>query len=499
MSLTDLVTGNGTGASAAVATRELASGGRLATRLAIAMAEASVRHCQWKGAWKVERWSAGDGDIDLLVDRTARFRFETVLAGLGFRAAVADPRFALPGVTSWLALDREADRLIHVHAYQQLYIGQPWSTHLRLPIERAVLESAMPGAWFSIPAVEFELILLVLHGTLRHGASDLARNGDAEWLPALRSRVERLGGEADPYVVADILAEHLPELGSACFDRCQAALGPECGPWRRLAVRRELTWRLRAYARRPGALALVARAGRALPSIAGKRALPHGRKRLATGGAVIALAGTDGAGKSTCARDLHQWLGAELHVRHAHLGLPPRSIGSLLAGSALRASRHIDAWRRRSTPSPLTAYLELLRCLATARDRRALYRRVWRFASDGGLAICERYPVPEEYGLVGPSAAQGIATAARGRVASLLRRRESVHYARMRAPDVLVVLRVSPAMAVHRKLDEPPAYVHDRACRVANVVWRPGALLVDADRPLADVRCEVRRQVWEAL
>ncbi|HEX7120770.1 MAG TPA: hypothetical protein VF178_00280 [Gemmatimonadaceae bacterium] len=498
MSLTDFVTGNGTGAAATGAT-ELASGGRLPTRLAIAMAEASVRHCQWKGAWKFERWSEGEGDIDLLVDRTARSRFEAVLTSLGFRMASADPRFALPGVSSWLALDGDTDRLIHVHVYHQLYVGQPWSTHLRLPIERAVLESAMPGAWFSMPAVEFELVMLVLHGTLRHGVSDLTRDGDAEWLPALRSRVEHLGGEADPYVVADILSEHLPELGAACFDRCQAALGQECSPWRRLAVRRELTWRLRAYARRPSALALVARAGRALPSIAGKRALPHGRKRLATGGAVIALAGTDGAGKSTCARDLHQWLGAELRVRHAHLGLPPRGIGSLLAGGVLRGARRIDAWRGRSTPSPLTAYCELLRAFATARDRRALYRRVWRFASDGGIAICERYPVPEEHALVGPSSAQGVATAARGRVASLLRRREAAHYARMREPDVLVVLRVSPAIAVGRKLDEPPAYVHDRACRVANVVWRSMAVMVDADRPLAEVGRDVRRRVWEAL
>jgi len=28
--------------------------------------------CQWKGNWKKKRWMSGEGDIDLLVDRTTR-------------------------------------------------------------------------------------------------------------------------------------------------------------------------------------------------------------------------------------------------------------------------------------------------------------------------------------------------------------------------------------------------------------------------------------------
>lgn len=499
MSLTQAVHGNGTGVAAVLASRELAAGTSLAARLAAALVEAPVRHCQWKGAWKAERWSAGDGDIDLLVDRTARSRFESILAALGFRAAAADPAHAMPGVTSWFALDPAADRLIHVHAYSQLYVGRPWSTHYRLPIERAVLDLATPGAWFSVPAVEFELVLLVLHGTLRHGAGDVLRPGDAEWLSALRMQVERLGGETDPYVVADLVAEHLPQIGLACFDRCRAALTAS-DRWHRLVARRELSWRLRAFARRPGGGAWRRAFETRLPSFAGKRALPRGRKRLMTGGAVIALAGTDGAGKSTCAQDLLHWLSAALRVRHAHLGRPPRRLGTLLAGAALQTTRWFDQRRGRTTPSTLTAHLELLRRVGLAADRYALHRRVWRFAADGGLAICERYPLPEEHALVGPSALQGVATRVRGRVAALLRRREAAYYARLAPPDLVVVLRVSPTTAVRRKTDEPPAYVLGRANGSMAIDWSGcDAVVIDAERPLPEVVTDVRRVVWEAL
>lgn len=500
MSLTSPVLVNDVAPPTVAAAREPPPEARLAARLPIALAESSVHYCQWKGAWKHDRWSVGEGDIDLLVDRADRARFDHTLAQLGFRAVQADPSFALPGVTSWLAPDRESERMLHVHAHFQLYVGRPWSTHFRLPIERAVLRTAATGAWFDVPAVEFELLLLVLHGTLRYSAREIASGGDAKWLGALREQMERLGGDADPYVLVDLMAEHLPEVDPACFDRCRAALGPESGPWRRLAVRQELAWRLRAYARRPARGAWTHRVRHALASIAGKRALPQGKKRLMTGGAVIALAGTDGAGKSTCARALTTWLGTELRVLHAHLGRPARGALTLLAGGALRVSRWIDARRRLTMPSVLTTHLELVRCLGTARDRYALHERVWRFAGDGGLAICERYPLAEEHVLVGPSAVQGIATAATGWLAARLRRREARYYARLAAPDLVIVLRVTPAIAVRRKVDEPAAYVHERAHRVARIDWQQrGARIIDADQPLADVVRDVRRCVWEAL
>lgn len=504
MSLTGSVVGNGTSPAAAIHLHGSPSAGPLAARLAAALARASVSCCQWKGAWKRSQWSAGDGDIDLLVDRASRAAFERVMSDTGFRPVVPDPAFAIPGAVSWLAPDPDGDRMLHVHAHYQLFVGRAWSTVLHLPLERATLQSAMRGHWFDVPAPEYELLLLVLQSTLRYRLSGLFRRGDPAWLVSLQPHLQHLEGEADFFELAAIIEQFLPQLSPICFGRCRAALHAGASPLRRLAARRELLWQLRLHRRRAPVSVMPRRAWHGLRSVfsrvTGKRASPHGLKRLATGGAVIALAGPDGAGKSTCATALHRWLGSELRACHAHLGRPPRGRATLLVGGALKASRRLDRARGLTKPSALSAHLELARCVCTARDRYRLYRRVTRFATDGGIAVCERYPVPEEHVLVGPSWVQDRAMAASGRLAARLRRIEAGYYDRIAMPDLIVILRVDPATAVRRKPDEPEPYVRARARSVQNTDWtRRGGHLVDAERPLRDVMRTIREYIWEAL
>jgi thymidylate kinase len=500
MSLTGSAVGNGTGPSAAIHSHGSPPGGCLAARLATGLTAASVQYCQWKGSWKRSRWSVGQGDIDLLVDRASRARFDDVMARLGFRAALLDPTFAIPGAVSYLAPDPDSDRMIHVHAYYKLVVGRSGSTLLHLPLEHATLQSAARGAWFDVPKPEYELLLLTLQSTLRHEARALLRRGEPRWLAAIQPHLRCLEDEVDRYELAAIVEQFLPELSPGCFHRCRAALREGAGPLRRLLARTELLWQLRLHVHRASAAVLARRVWRRLTSVAGKRASPRGRKRLATGGAVIALAGPDGAGKSTCARSLREWLGAELHTCHAHLGRPPRSLTTLVVGGMSHASHRFDRLRGARRPSTLSAHLQLMRFVCKARDRYRLYRHITRFASAGGIAVCERYPVPEEHVLVGPSWVQDRAMAASGRLATRLRRIEASYYDRIAVPDLLIILRVNPATAVRRKPDEPEPYVRERARLVADIDWsRQRAQVVDAERPLRDVERIIRDHVWEAL
>jgi thymidylate kinase len=197
---------------------------------------------------------------------------------------------------------------------------------------------------------------------------------------------------------------------------------------------------------------------------------------------------------------LLDWLGAELRTCHAHLGRPPRNLTTLVVGGVFHASLRLDKLLGAGQPSRRSTHLELLRFVCKARDRYRLYRRVTRFADDGGIAVCERYPVAEEHVLVGPSWVQDRAMAASGRLASWLRRIESSYYDRIAAPDLLIILRVNPATAVRRKPDEPEPYVRERARLVADIDWsRQRAQVVDAERPLRDVVRVIREHVWEAL
>jgi len=207
--------------------------------------------------------------------------------------------------------------------------------------------------------------------------------------------------------------------------------------------------------------------------------------------------GGDGAGKSTCAQALAVWLSSEFPTMRAHLGRPPRSLLTLWVGGALKIERAL--YRRLHRPEPMGSTFELLRHVCTARDRYRLYRRVCQFAAAGGVAICERYPIPQNWSLAGPCIPEMVGTDPAG-IARLLRDLEVSYYEIMAPPDALFVLRLHPDIAVLRKTDEPPDYVRARGQVVWNTDWTgTGALLVDVSRPFPEVLSELKSRLWSVL
>ncbi|MEO8089579.1 MAG: hypothetical protein ABI703_04710, partial [Gemmatimonadales bacterium] len=297
--------------------------------------------------------------------------------------------------------------------------------------------------------------------------------------------------------LATILGRYLPSVDLPLFDRCVRSLRGECGLLERLWVKHELHRRLSAQARRPPVLALMKAAiEKALPD--GIRGLlVDARMRLVGGGAIIALIGGDGAGKSTCAAALGGWLAYDFPTMHAHLGRPPRSALTLAVGGTLKAEAVVNRLLRRQPRCP--SNVELLRHVCTARDRHRLYHRVQRFAARGGVAICERYPVPECFSLAGPDIPQ-LQPAKAGRLGELLRVAEASNYERMLPPDALLVLRLEPELAVLRKPGEPADYVRTRARLIWDIDWADtNAQVVDAGRTLPEVLTDLRTRVWAAL
>jgi thymidylate kinase len=472
----------------------------LVLQLAAALDAGGVPYCQWTGRLKSARWAAGVGDVDLLVDRTAAGAFAAVLDSLGFKLALEQPHRRSPGVLSYLGNDPWLGRLIHVHAHFRLIIGDAPHARFRLPIERAVLDSAVQRRCFRTPAPELELALFVLSSTLHHRERAALRRGPPQWLRTAARELPLLEEEADPAEALGALSRILPDIDAVCFDRCLAALRHDASPWQRLAARYALERRLSVYTVR----SLPGRTMDAASATVGRAGLSFGRtdngKRLASGGLVLALCGADGSGMTTCARALHAWLSPELSTRTAHLGQPPRSLLTRAVGLLHRLFRWIDQKRSRTFPSAATLHTELLGYLCLARDRFHIQRSMRLAASAGAIAICERYPLAANNALMGPSSAQGVAISLDTRLARLLRRREESYYAHIAPPDLILVLRVDPETAVDRKPTEPSAVVRARASLLWNADWSgPDTVVVDAVQPVPDVMAELRSHVWSTL
>src|SRR5437667_368106 len=225
--------------------------GSLVERLGEALGGERVAYLQWKGNWKRSRWMSGEGDIDLLVHRSAEPRYSAVLWSLGFRRADPPPASAIAGIESYFGLDPATGRLIHVHTHYRLVVGGIWRTVYRLPIEEPLLASAIPGAVFPVAAPEYELIAFAARMVQRYNALDTVLRRQPRWLKGIQAELDSLIAKANRGKMAEILEAYLPTFDLPFIDLCLASLRPRYSRWRRLLVRRELHRRLLPHARRP--------------------------------------------------------------------------------------------------------------------------------------------------------------------------------------------------------------------------------------------------------
>lgn len=462
----------------------------LPQRLALALEQAGVRYCQWKGFWR----PLGDSDADLLVHREDRARFRNVAESLGFKPVLPSGERQLPGVESFLGHEPRMPRPLHIHVHYQLVLGDYWRSVYRIPIEDALLASAVPGTVFPVPSPVYQFLVYLLRMMLRLRGWPFSR---PRWLGGIQGQLDYFDGRCNRDELAAVLAQQLPTVDLALVDRCLEALRGETDPLEAALVRLKLYRRLKAHVRRPSLVALItATIEKILPPVA-RPMLFDGRMRPAAGGLVLALAGGDGAGKSTCAHQLRHWLSGHLPTLHAHLGRPPRSLLTLLVGAALKAEAWANRLVKREPPAGST--VELLRHLCTARDRYRLYQKARRFAASGGVAVCERYPIHEDRILVGPCIPEAMGDRP-GRLALLLAREEERYYQAILPPDLICVLRLEPELAVKRKPEEPADYVRRRARVVWETKWsRPSVRVIDASRSLAEVVVDLKNVLWSAL
>jgi thymidylate kinase len=483
----------------------------LVNKLRDALRAQHVNYCQWKGHWKRHRWATGEGDIDLLVSRAHVQRLTSALSQLGFKQALPPSGMRIPGVWSYYGFDYDAERFVHVHVHYQLVLGRAWETTYHLPIEEPFLDSAADGSFFRIPAPEFELIVLVLRTMLGCSLRDFILRHRKASFRVSQEELAYLERRVDRGKVYEVLKRHLACIDAALFERCVRSLRPDCAKWKRLAVGHQLRRCLKAHARRPQLTATVRRLGQRLLNMAtgGRAFLQPSRMRFATGGAIIAITGGDGAGKSTCVEKVCSWLTEEFDVIPVHLGKPPRSLTTLVVGAPRKVARWLrgllsskptlDPLPDRCPAGPL-GYLDLLREVCNARDRYRLYVQARRFAMRGGLVICDRYPLPQLKKMDGAIIAQLVPAELRHLLLASLRKAETWYYRHILPPDLLIVLRVHPEVAARRKTNEEANYVRGRSREIWELDWRQTeAHVVDATPPVGEVCSCLQSLIWAHL
>jgi thymidylate kinase len=310
--------------------------------------------------------------------------------------------------------------------------------------------------------------------------------------------------------VDEILREYLPYIDPRLFIACLGSLQSDCSIWYRAKVGQRLLNCLDAYARRPKIIDSVLKLWRRVAWPLQHRLFRSSdRKLMNNGGLLIAIVGGDGAGKTTVVDELYRWLSDDFEVFRFHMGKPRWSGLTILVRGILKIGRSLGFYPFMRAEIQYTHDLDalifpgypwLLREVCTAHDRFLTYVKARRFATNGGLVILDRFPLPQIQFMDGPQLDWLTSNGPTNQLVKYLGSLENKYYQYMMLPDVLIVLLTDPEIAVQRKFDETEESVRSRSTEIWETDWsQTPAHVINANHTKEEVLSDVKCILWSHL
>lgn len=338
-----------------------------------------ICYASWKNNHKLAHALQGKSDIDLLVAKHDRRRFEQILLENSFVAA-SNARLFYPEIAHYYGLDVSSGKICHLHVYYDLVTGTSHGKEYCFNFCNEVLESRFVNSYGIFEAgIEEQALLFTLRhyvkrssflGALLYQKECSDYTAEREYLMQNYSEnkaVCRLGHSSDQLFI-------LSTKFLADFFFC----------WRK---KHSLRWNLRKSSLCLAGSGLTRFAYRVLNKLVFKQ------KKKANGVAV-AVTGIDGAGKSTLLTNLHAFFSTTFNVKKYHFGRPNPTLLTLPIRIALffRSMKKSDeqcSFSAQSVPDRISI-VYALRYLALAYERAVLMRKIQQAVLDGDIVFVDR-------------------------------------------------------------------------------------------------------------
>ncbi len=486
---------------------------------------AGIPYCHWKGNSKLVSILEGEGDFELFTPRPLLPKALEVLGRNGFKLARERWRNAAPGVRHFFGAGAGGGDLVHIHHYGKIATGLSFiDTHI-LPLDQAMLEGGTTIDGVRVPAHAAGLVHFALRQAIRD--CSLIESSFYKKPEKVKRELDWLLSRTTPEASEELLATTLPAVPGSLFkDYVTALQSGRSGSSRRRRLAAKVKRCLADYAIHSNveyALAICRSVWARLRRGVGRKR--EKAKQLEGGGVIVAFVGPEATGKSTLVGEVTSWLGKELRVRSVHVGKPPPTLitspvrlvlpllrrlfskhrTSRVEGHVREGSSQSSAEVADNVPPPL---MYCVRAALVAWERRRLLNKVKRWAANGDIVVCDRYPSSE---IGAMDSARLPLHNGKGGLSSGLRnwltRVEHSIYREMPAPDIVFSLQVPVDVAIARnreriKVDkESDSYVMSR--HALGYDWqRPGTgriINVQTDDSRENTIRRVKTELWDLL
>lgn len=472
----------------------------------------NILYCHWKSNQHFSDALMGIDDLDILIEKKQYGDLVVILNKLNFKRFYTPNSRTYVGIEDFLGYDEKTGLIVHLHLHLQLAIGEKHLKGFNIPIESKILNdrrwNESEKAFLSSEFDELLLLIIRMGMKLRfrdkfkENLVEKGTNIEFDWLKCncldfsnyleneqwlslkMKDAIVKIYNEGINYTNIKKLNKLLYKefavysQGSFLSNTCNRHINE----FRRIILEIKKRTSLSQYT--------------------------FLRRRLATGGIVIAFIGSDGAGKSSAIKEIQSWLIQVMDVRNFYLGSgdgnssflrrPLKLAKEVLQknGTIKRTNNFSDEKLEKKEISKLKMYARGLWIYTLSQERIKKLIAVRRCRQRGFVVITDRYPQNEFPGLCDGRKLEG--------EKSISARKEDQSYklAQLSPPDIAIKLIVSPEKAMERKPGEIE-YATSKSLtnRIKNLVFSDSTkcIEIDADGEQEKVLLSIKKTIWDSL
>lgn len=476
--------------------------------------ENDIRYCHWKSNEHLGASMVGETDLDVLFDQAQKGKVEEILHSLGFKRFNAIRQKQYNGIFDFIGLDTASGKIVHLHSHFLLTIGEPYLKGYHFRIEERALESRVFNEEYGLYCIDpcLELILLFVRESLKLRHRDRFR---FTFKSKIQSRQYMLREYAwlTSRISTDELRTRLATIFKNYAEIFEVIIGGfnsrQLHKLERLIRKENNVIRLYSPAK-----ALLSRWSREATIIVSRKLAaifdePILLKRNnPRGGLVIAVIGVDGSGKSTVTENLKQTFGEKLDVYKIYFG---RGDGKISMARKLLASL------KRARKSPADGLMEetglkkasfmrslykSLEAFLVAEEKRSGMKLMRKARDKGALVICDRYPQNQIMGSNDGPLLSNFRKSGNLWFRKVAEREARIYaQAEWQPPDIIFKLITHPEVSQRRKPGENSMEKLKAKIRGLNELEfkRCKVIPIDATRPLNEVLCDIKKEIWSML
>lgn len=488
---------------------------KLSEILLSSLFQQNVRFVHWKSNIRLYDSLSGKTDFDLLIHSEDKEVFFSVLKDVGFLKIKSQKWASYPGVEDWLGFDEETTKFLHLHVHFNVITGVKRVKHLFLPWELYMLKTSIkhPSGW-PILNPDLESILLFVRIWAKmplferfkrnpHIPSEIKK--ELRWLllqtkdENLLSTLTDLGIHSSEKFLEEIsqIKSGLdkPILSISCFLYAQLRKFYRMEKWKILFLvcLRYLGWLKRRF-------------------------ISKFFKKVVFGktfygeGVMIALIGSDGAGKSTLSKELNNWLKYKLDSHEIYLGAGNGNVGvvnkfrKLIVRMRLIFNQN-KVVKKRVYKADKIQVVNVdknshVRKLYKLFDLHLIYRKIKAlksariFVKRGSIILTDRYPQTQFNGINDGLKLQNNNSY---EWAAKIEKR-LFNQALDLGPDLVIKLLVSPEVAIKRKPDHSFEEITKKCKIVKQLMFlQCETVVIDADKTFEQVLFEAKISIWKHI